>query len=624
MDLYLPKKGPSLERPVVKPIIRAYHLLSPTHRQALWGLGALMLLSAIFEMAGIASIMPFMSMVADPEIVTHNHCLSLVFHRFGFVSPRSFMIFLGCTVLGVLFLSNLVAALTVWSILRFSFTAGRDLAQKMFAVYLNHPYVFFLNRNSSELVQNTLFEMGRTVNNVLIPLLTILARSTIAFSILILLFSVKPTLALVSGTILGGAYGLVYLGVRKTLARSGQDISLANARRTQIAYETFGGIKDIKILGREKNFFDLFRKPVERYALLQSHTQMISLLPRYALETMAFGGIIGIVLYLLSTGQNLSATLPLISLYALAGYRLMPALQQIFANWSIVRFNISAVDRIARDIDTLPGASKNQPTVPPPSGRKLPLTRSIELDHVTFHYPGREEPVLDQVSLVIPANTSIGLVGSTGSGKTTTLDILLGLLEPTGGYLRVDGQLIDRKNVRQWQAAIGYVPQQIMLLDDTVLKNIAFGIPDGEIDQEKVVEAAKLAHLHDFVTSDLPQGYDTPIGERGVRLSGGQRQRIGIARALYHEPSVLVLDEATSALDNITENVIMEALNTLSRNKTVIMVAHRLTTVRECDTIVVLDRGRVADSGTYSSLLERNDFFRMLAPDIEPREVETD
>ncbi len=608
----------------MKPIIRAYHLLSPIHRQALWGLGALMLLSAIFEMAGIASIMPFMSMVADPEIVTHNHWLSLVFHRFGFVSPRSFMIFLGCTVLGVLFLSNLVAALTVWSILRFSFTAGRDLAQKMFAVYLNHPYVFFLNRNSSELVQNTLFEMGRTVNNVLIPLLTILARSTIAFSILILLFSVKPTLALVSGTILGGAYGLVYLGVRKTLARSGQDISLANARRTQIAYETFGGIKDIKILGREKNFFDLFRKPVERYALLQSHTQMISLLPRYALETMAFGGIIGIVLYLLSTGQNLSATLPLISLYALAGYRLMPALQQIFANWSIVRFNISAVDRIARDIDTLPGASKNQPTVPPPSGRKLPLTRSIELDHVTFHYPGREEPVLDQVSLVIPANTSIGLVGSTGSGKTTTLDILLGLLEPTGGYLRVDGQLIDRKNVRQWQATIGYVPQQIMLLDDTVLKNIAFGIPDGEIDREKVVEAAKLAHLHDFVTSDLPQGYDTPIGERGVRLSGGQRQRIGIARALYHEPSVLVLDEATSALDNITENVIMEALNTLSRNKTVIMVAHRLTTVRECDTIVVLDRGRVADSGTYSSLLERNDFFRMLAPDIEPREVETD
>jgi ABC-type multidrug transport system fused ATPase/permease subunit len=494
----------------------------------------------------------------------------------------------------------------------------------MFAIYLNHPYVFFLNRNSSELVQNTLFEMGRTVNNVLIPLLTILARSTIAFSILILLFSVNPTLALVSGTILGGAYGLVYLGVRKTLARSGQDISLANARRTQIAYETFGGIKDIKILGREKNFFDLFRKPVERYALLQSHTQMISLLPRYALETMAFGGIIGIVLYLLSTGQNLSATLPLISLYALAGYRLMPALQQIFANWSIVRFNISAVDRIARDIDTLPGASKNQPTVPPPSVRKLPLTRAIELDGVTFHYPGREEPVLDKVSLVIPANTSIGLVGSTGSGKTTTLDILLGLLEPTGGYLRVDGQVIDRKNVRQWQAAIGYVPQQIMLLDDTVLKNIAFGIPDGEIDQEKVVEAAKLAHLHDFVTSDLPQGYDTPIGERGVRLSGGQRQRIGIARALYHEPAVLVLDEATSALDNITENVIMEALNTLSRNKTVIMVAHRLTTVRECDTIVVLDRGRVADSGTYSSLLERNDFFRMLAPDIEPREVETD
>ncbi|AFS52998.1 MULTISPECIES: ABC transporter ATP-binding protein [Leptospirillum] len=596
---------------------QAYALLSPSHRRGLLVLATLMLLSAIFEMAGIASIMPFMSMVADPGIVDHNHWLSLTYHRFGFDSPRSFMIFLGFVVLGVLFLSNLIAALTVWSILRFSFTAGRDLAQKMFSVYLNHPYVFFLNRNSSELVQNTLFEMGRTVNNVLIPLLTILARSTIALSILILLFSVNPSLALVAGTLLGGAYGLVYFGVRKTLARSGQEISRENARRTQVAYETFGGIKDIKILGREKTFFDLFQKPVERYALLQAQTQMISLLPRYALETMAFGGIIGIVLYLLSTGENLSTTLPLISLYALAGYRLMPALQQIFANWSTVRFNISAVERISRDIEALPENAQKQ-EVPPPATRRLSLQTAIELDRVTFHYPGREEAVLDDLSLVIPARTSIGLVGSTGSGKTTTLDILLGLLEPTGGSLKIDGQPVNRTNVRQWQATIGYVPQQIMLLDDTVLKNIAFGIPEQEIDRDKVVQAATLAHLHDFVTSDLREGYDTPIGERGVRLSGGQRQRIGIARALYHEPSVLVLDEATSALDNITENVIMEALNTLARDKTVIMVAHRLTTVRECDTIVVLDRGRVVDSGTYDALLERNDFFRMLAPDPSP------
>ena len=596
---------------------QAYALLSPSHRRGLLVLAALMLLSAILEMAGIASIMPFMSMVADPGIVDHNHWLSLTYHRFGFDSPRSFMIFLGFVVLGVLFLSNLIAALTVWSILRFSFTAGRDLAQKMFSVYLNHPYVFFLNRNSSELVQNTLFEMGRTVNNVLIPLLTILARSTIALSILILLFSVNPSLALVAGTLLGGAYGLVYFGVRKTLARSGQEISRENARRTQVAYETFGGIKDIKILGREKTFFDLFQKPVERYALLQAQTQMISLLPRYALETMAFGGIIGIVLYLLSTGENLSTTLPLISLYALAGYRLMPALQQIFANWSTVRFNISAVERISRDIEALPENAQKQ-EVPPPATRRLSLQTAIELDRVTFHYPGREEAVLDDLSLVIPARTSIGLVGSTGSGKTTTLDILLGLLEPTGGSLKIDGQPVNRTNVRQWQATIGYVPQQIMLLDDTVLKNIAFGIPEQEIDRDKVVQAATLAHLHDFVTSDLREGYDTPIGERGVRLSGGQRQRIGIARALYHKPSVLVLDEATSALDNITENVIMEALNTLARDKTVIMVAHRLTTVRECDTIVVLDRGRVVDSGTYDALLERNDFFRMLAPDPSP------
>ena len=600
------------------PFTRVYGLLSPSLRKRLWVLGALVLLSGFFEVAGVASIMPFMGMIVDPRLALENRWIAQI-HSVLPLAPRPFMIFLGGVVLLVLFLSNLISALTVWSILRFSLSAGRDLSKTMFAVYLNHPYLFFLNRNTSELAQNTLFEIGRLVNGILIPSLTIASRVAIALSILGLLLVVNPLIALLSGILLGGAYGGVFLLVRRTLARTGHEISKENTRRFQVAYETFAGIKDIKILGREKAFYDLFSAPVERYALHQSRSQMISLLPRYAMETLAFGGIIALVLVLLSMGGSLAKTLPLISLYALAGYRLMPTLQQIFVNWSQIRVNLPAIDKVVGDIDALPElrtGDRNEgkrsllvPSVPDPKVNPLPLKREIRFEEVTFAYPGQEEPVLDCLSLSFPANASVGIVGSTGSGKTTTLDILLGLLEPTEGRLLVDGVPVTHDNRRQWQANIGYVPQQIMLIDDTVKKNIAFGIPEDRIDDAKVERAARLAHLHNFVISELSKGYETGIGERGVRLSGGQRQRIGIARALYHDPAVLVLDEATSALDNLTETVIMEALATLSRQKTILMVAHRLTTVRDCDFIVVMERGRVSDIGSYDELLERSALF---------------
>ena len=598
------------------PFSRLYGLLTPDHRRKLLVLALLVLVSGFFEIMGVASIMPFMGMMVDPRLALENRWIAPL-HQLFPLPPREFMMLLGAVVLGVLFLSNLVSALTAWSILRFSFTAGRDLSKMMFAVYLNHPYLFFLRRNTSELAQNTLFEIGRLVNNILIPFLTVLSRAVIVLFILGLLLVVNPEIALLSGLVLGGAYGGIYLLVRRSLSRTGQEVSKENSRRFQVASETFSGIKDIKILGREEAFFNLFAIPVERYTYFQAKSQMISLLPRYAMETLAFGGIIVIVLALLSMGGNLATTLPLISLYALAGYRLMPSLQQIFANWSLIRFNLPAIDKVVSDIESLPGREATEagprdtsiPSVPSPVSQPLPLRREICLSEVSFSYPGREEKVLDRVSLTIPANVSVGIVGSTGSGKTTTLDILLGLLEPSEGELRVDGIPVTAKNRRQWQASLGYVPQQIMLIDDTVKNNIAFGIPEGEIEMDRVIRAARLAHLHDFILSELPKGYDTGIGERGVRLSGGQRQRIGIARALYHDPAVLVLDEATSAPDNMTESVIMEALATLSRQKTILMVAHRLTTVRDCDMIVVLDRGRVADIGTYHELMEREGIF---------------
>ena len=589
-------------------------LLTSTHRKRLALLSILVLLSGIAEIVGIASIMPFMGMVVSPNVVVQNHYLAFLYQYFAFSSTNTFLRFIGMIVLAIMLVSNLISAVTIWGILQFSFSLGKDLSNKMFSAYLNHPYVFFLNRNSSELVQNVLWEIGRIVNGILIPLLTVYSKVVVAASILALLVWMNPELALVSGLVLGGAYSLVFFLVRKSLSKSGNEVSVENAKRTQIAYETLGGIKDIKLLGREREFYDRFQKPIELYALYQSRSQMISLLPRYALETLAYGGIIVIVIYLLSVQKSASHTLPMMALYALAGYRIMPALQQIFANLSSIRFNISAIARITKDLEALAPQKEDDHPVPSPASTPLPFSREISLENIVFSYANRAEPVLKGVSLSIRANTTIGIVGSTGSGKTTTLDIFLGLLEPESGRLCIDGTPVSQENVRAWQANIGYVPQQIMLMDDTVERNIAFGIPDDQIDRNKVIKAARLAHLHDFIENELEQGYQTEVGEKGVRLSGGQRQRIGIARALYHEPSVLVLDEATSALDNITEGVIMEALHTLSRQKTILMVAHRLTTVRECDWIFVMENGQLSDQGTYSELLSRNTIFQKLAP----------
>ncbi|MHB1286994.1 MAG: ABC transporter ATP-binding protein [Leptospirales bacterium] len=575
-------------------------------------LGLLITMSGMLEIAGIASIMPFMGIVMNSDLTMSNKFLHWIYREMSFSTPNHFLIFLGTVVLLVLFLSNLVSAITTWKIFNLSFSIGADLSQKIFASYMNQPYLFFLERNSSELVSNSLVEVGRVVTGILIPILTIISRIIVVLSIVFLLIWVNPELAILTGATLGGAYAGIFLLVRKTLTRSGRGLSIETARRSQIAYETMGGIKDIKLLGREKDFYDRFTQPVRLYATYMTRSNVISSLPRYALETLAFGGIIVLVIYLLHAKQGASAALPLISLYALSGYRMMPALQQLFTNLSYIRFNAPSLEKLSKDLEESIKHSSTSP-VPSPIANPISFLSKIEMEKIVFHYPNRPEAVLKGVNLSIKANTTVGIVGSTGSGKTTTLDILLGLLTPSSGKLLIDGIPINSENVRNWQASIGYVPQQIMLLDDTILRNIAFGIPDDQVDHDAVIKAAGLAHLHEFIQNDLPLRYNTIVGDRGVRLSGGQRQRIGIARALYHDPSILVLDEATSSLDNITENVIMEALHTLSHQKTIIMVAHRLSTVRECDTIFVMDQGQVSGQGTYEELLGKNMIFRHLS-----------
>ena len=323
------------------------------------------------------------------------------------------------------------------------------------------------------------------------------------------------------------------------------------------------------------------------------------------MEILAFGGILAVVLYLMRNSGGLQGALPVVALYALAGYRLMPALQSLYVNFTALRFIGPTLDHLHKDLVMLP---------PPPARRDaavpMRLDREIVLENIIYQYPRAARPSLSDLNICIPAHSTVGLVGATGSGKTTTVDIILGLLQQQSGRLLVDGVGISSQNRRNWQSSIGYVPQAIFLADDSVAANIAFGVAEHHIDYTAVERAARIANLHDFVVEGLPDGYRTSVGERGVRLSGGQRQRIGIARALYHRPSLLILDEATSALDNLTEQVVMEAVRNLGREITIILIAHRLTTVRECDRIFLLDKGSVAAVGNYRELVDSNEAFR--------------
>ena len=588
-------------------VSKLYALLDPSERRRFYLLLPAVTAMALLQVVGIASVLPFLALVTDPTVVETNALLSRVYDLLGFASLRSFLVFAGVGALALLIVSNGFTAFVEWLLLRYSWNLNHDLSVKLLREYLAKPYVFFLDRNTSSLATNILSEAKQAVRGFVLAALQLLSRGIVTLFVLALLVSLYPLLALMTFGFLGAAYGITFLFVRRGMAESGRLRSQADRARFQAASEALSGIKDIRILGREEPFLRRFARHSRVYEKQMARQQVIASVPRYAFETIAFGGMLLIVLVLLLRGQGVQDIVPTLGVFAFATMRLLPALQSLFAALTALRFSTPSIDVLHRDLEAL--GRRPQPSRP---AAPLPFRESIELRNVRFTYPGAPKPVLDGFDLRIEANTTVGLVGATGSGKTTTVDILLGLLEPEEGQLLVDGVPITEENRRAWQANLGYVPQQIYLADDTIAANIAFGVRPEEIDMAAVERAARLANVHDFIVSELPDGYETVVGERGVRLSGGQRQRLGIARALYHDPKVLVFDEATSALDNVTEESIFRAVSELGKSKTIVMIAHRMSTVRGCDVIYVLDRGAVQAQGTYDDLLATSPLFRAM------------
>lgn len=585
-------------------------LFSQRERKQLLGLLSAIIVMALVEMAGIASIMPFMALVADPGLIQRNSVLSGIYAMFGFTSEVAFLYFVGAVVLGVLVFNNLFSAFAQWLSLRVTALCGHTLSERLFAGYLARSYPFYLKCNSGELANILFAEVNRLIVGVLLPTIEIVAKGAVILAILALLLIIDPAMAIGVAIVMVGIYSLIFIAIRHHLTRIGRESVAAGSERVRIANEAFGGIKELKIIGNEKNFVRRYALPSRALAERQAASQALAKLPKYMLEMVAFGGVLLITLLLLGKQQALSQVLPVIAVYAFAGYRLLPAIQQTYSNIAIIRFNLPALEVVFRDAGPYSAQSADASDG---SVQALALKNDISFDGVAYQYPGAASPSVAGLSLTIAANSTVAFVGPTGSGKTTTVDILLGLFEPQAGSLLVDGVAVDEKNLRAWQRNLGYVPQQIYLSDDTIARNIAFGVEDGDIDMQAVEHAARTARIHEFIVSELPLGYQTVVGERGIRLSGGQRQRIGIARALYRDPAVLVLDEATSALDGITESAIMDTLSQLAHKKTIVMIAHRISTVRACDRIFILEKGILTTQGDYAELMRDSKLFRSLS-----------
>ncbi len=564
------------------------------------------------ELVGIGAIVAFMGVLAQPELVFENRWLNRLYNALSFDDPHQFILTCGFSLLLIYLLKNAFAAFVVWLQLRFVWGTLLSLSNKLLEKYIYSPYQFFLTRNTSEIQRNLVSEMDHVVNSVMMPATRIITQSIMAVCILALLFWNDPLLAGAISLLFGGAYGWLYLGFRQKLSSIGAQRVAANKLRFKTLSEVLSGIKEVRMTGREHYFIDSYTDALGRFSRLMIAGGLIAQLPKYLMESLAFGGILGITLYVVGVKQSMQEVIPVATLYAVAAYRILPAFQQIAQALAALQFNRKSLNVISHDLASLaehPDAAQIREV----RKQRISCEDSISLRDVSFRYPTAETNAVELLTLTIHKNTTTGLVGTTGAGKSTIADIVLGLLIPQSGEVTVDQTKITEKTAPAWQTHTGYVPQQIFLIDDTIARNIAFGLSTDDINHEALIEAAQMAHIYQFITRELPDGFNTVVGERGIRLSGGQRQRIAIARALYHKPELLVFDEATNALDGATEAIIQQSVRELAGTKTLIIIAHRLNTIKDCDVIHVLEHGMIIASGSYEELMAECDIFRALA-----------
>lgn len=593
---------------------KAWALLDDREQRNAWIVLVVVVLGAFSSALMVGSVLPFLSVLSDPSRIESVAVLSWAYQTFSFTSHYTFLIGLGVGSLAVILLTSLVQIMKTWAVARFATMRTHSISYRLMTAYLRQPYEFFLNRHTGEMSTRILSESQQVVTQCLTPAADLVAGVLTILAVVGLLLFLDPIVTLTAFAVLGGTYVGIYALNRRLLRALGHTRVDANKMRFRVANEALGGIKDIKLLGRETSYIARYGEPSKRMARTLVAVQVVSQIPQYVLQAVAYGGIILLCIIMmdeegLASGAALGGILPILGVFAFAGQRLMPELSKVYRSLAQLQASSAAVDTIHEDLMHHAAGGVLPREIPAGLG----LHSQFELSDVSYRYPGAEHAGIKDVSVKIHAGEKIGIVGGTGSGKTTLADVILGLLTPHQGCLVLDGETLNEGNVRAWQQSVGYVPQDIFLTDASVSENIALGVPKDEIDQSRVQEAARIARLDEFICNELPEGYATAIGERGVRLSGGQRQRIGIARALYHEADLIVFDEATSALDNLTERDVMAAIDALPHEKTVVLIAHRLSTVRRCDKIIVMDGGQVVGFDHWDALMDSNAAFQRIA-----------
>lgn len=554
-----------------------------------------MFVSMVVETLGIAIIIPAVALLSQQDIGTKYPALGPVLKSLGNPGQKSLVVG-GMLLLVVAYVvKTLFLALLAWRQALFSYGVQARLSQHLFAIYLRQPYTFHLQRNSAQLVHNVLNEVSVFGNSAIQPGMLFIAESFVLIGLCTLLFLVEPVGALIVMCVLGSSAYAFYRMAGGRIAQWGHDRQRHEGLRVQHLQQGLGSAKDVILLGREHDFLEQYRFHNDESARVGRLQSTLTQLPRLWLELLAVCGLAILVISMLAQGKAIDSVLPTLGLFAAAAFRVMPSVNRVLGAVQALRFGLPVIDTLHREFELM-DSSANISRAKDSAG----LSHQVELINVHYGYANTERPSLQSVSLNIAAGEMVGFVGTSGAGKSTLVDVLLGLLTPDSGEVRVDGKNIQFC-MRDWQDQIGYVPQSIFLTDDTLRRNVAFGLSAEQIDDTAVWTAIRAAQLEDFVRG-LPEGLEAIVGERGVRLSGGQRQRIGIARALYHDPAVLVLDEATSSLDAATEHSVMQAVLALRGKKTIIIVAHRPSAVEICGRVYRLERGQVVDSGSYESV----------------------
>jgi ABC-type multidrug transport system fused ATPase/permease subunit len=587
---------------MISSLLEIFSLLPHNQRKKLYFLAILILVSSLFEMVSVSLIFPFMSIVSDPDFMnSHQFLINITAFFDGDLAKAN--LFVGSFIILLLFFSSLLTVVTVWILSRVSFSAGLGLATLLFGFYLKQEYIYHLNINSSELIKRLTNETQRLAEAIILPSVSLLSKLTLIILMIVMIIVIDPWIALIGSLTFASAYFLMYVFVRKYLQRNAITISQLFGHRYRLINESLGSIKDLKIHQNYDYFSDRYKDSGIRLGAALGNNQAIAAFPRSLIEFLAFGSVITFVLIISANNQNsLSGLLPLLSLYAIAGIKLIPAFQAIYNNIARIKGSLASYHSIRED---LINSQQKQSIANIPS---IESFKNIKLKNICFKFNHDENYIIDNVNISINNNQKIGIIGNSGSGKSTLMNIMLGLLRYTSGSL-----IIDEKHYESFKSLnkiSAYVPQDIFICDGSVKNNIAFGVANKDIDYELLHECLHKAGLTDVI-QQLPLGIDTNLKEKGVRLSGGQIQRIGIARALYYKPKIIFFDEATSALDGKTEQQVMKSIESISIDTTIIIIAHRLNTIKKCDQIIHLADGRIEAIGDYEKVSKLPSFEKV-------------